>query len=103
MTTVTVRVPESMAERLTSAQMRSWLVDFLRRPHSLPPDPGSGEQRVSLTLSREEVLQVAGSLRCSPSVAVELDSVEAMRRLEKAVCNESAIGVFAATNADIVN
>jgi hypothetical protein len=76
MTTVTLRVPESMAERLTSAQMRSWLVDFLRRPHSLPPDPGSGEQRVSLTLSREHVLQVAGSLRCSPSVALRRIAVE---------------------------
>jgi hypothetical protein len=76
MTTVTLRVPESMAERLTSVQMRSWIVDFLHRPHSLPPDPGSGEQRVSLTLSREEVLQVAGSLRCSPSVALRRVAAE---------------------------
>jgi hypothetical protein len=76
MTTVTLRVPESMAERLTSAEMRDWLVDFLRRPHPLPPDPGSGEQRVSLTLSRGEVLQVAGSLRCSPSVALRRIAAE---------------------------
>ena len=40
MTTVTLRVPDSMAEHLTSAQMRSWLLDFLRRrPHSLHPKP----------------------------------------------------------------
>jgi hypothetical protein len=52
---------------LDSQNWRSWLVDFLRRPHSLPPDPGSGERWV--TSSREEVLQVAGFLRCSPSVA----------------------------------
>ena len=76
MTTVTLRVPESMAEHLTSAQMRSWLVDFLRRPHSLPPDPGPGERRLSLTLSREEVLQVAGFLRCSPSVALRCVAAE---------------------------
>ena len=36
MTTVTLRVPESMAAHLTSAQMRSWLVDFLRRTPCLP-------------------------------------------------------------------
>jgi hypothetical protein len=53
---------------LDSQNWRSWLVDFLRRPHSLPPDPGSGERWV--TSSREEVLQVAGFLRCSPSVAL---------------------------------
>src|SRR5712691_211927 len=76
MTTVTLRVPESMAEHLTSAQMRSWLLDFLRRAHSLPPDPGSGEQRVSLTLSREEVLQVAGFLHGSPSVALRRIAAE---------------------------
>jgi hypothetical protein len=76
MTTVTLRVPESMAACLTSAEMRSWLVDFLRRPHSPPPDPGSGEQRVSLTLFREEVLQVAGFLRCSPSVALRRIAAE---------------------------
>jgi integrase len=34
--------------------------------------------------------------------AVEADSVEAMRKLE-AVCNESAMRAFTATNADIVN
>ena len=30
--TVTFRVPPSLAGRLTSAQMRSWLADFLRQP-----------------------------------------------------------------------
>ena len=37
MTTVTMRVPESIAERLSSAEMRSWFVDLLRRPHPPPP------------------------------------------------------------------
>jgi hypothetical protein len=37
MTTVTTRVSESIAERLSSAEMHSWFVDLLRRPHPLPP------------------------------------------------------------------
>lgn len=69
-TTFTFRIPDSLAGRLNSAQMRTWLADFLRCPNSLPPDPGSGEERVSLTLPRELVGSAAGYLRCSPSEAL---------------------------------
>ena len=47
MTTVTMRVPESIAERLSSAEMRSWFVDLLRRPHppaSIPAQASSGHR-----------------------------------------------------------
>ena len=68
--TFTFRIPDNMAARLGSAEMRSWLNDFLRNPHALPPDPGSGYERTSLTLPRELVAHVAGYLRCSPSTAL---------------------------------
>ena len=70
MPTFTFRIPDSMAGRLSSADVRSWLTDFQRNPHLLPSDPGSGYERVSLTLPRELVTQVAGYLRCSPSTAL---------------------------------
>ena len=70
MMTFTFRIPDSMAGRLCSAEMRSWLTWFLRNPHPLPPDPGSGYERTSLTLPRELVLAVSQQLRCSPSTAL---------------------------------
>jgi hypothetical protein len=36
MGTLTSRISQGLAGRLTSAQMRSWLADFLRQPHALP-------------------------------------------------------------------
>jgi hypothetical protein len=86
MTTFTLRMSSPMAARLNSGQMRSWIADFLRLPNSLPPDPGPGEDRISLTLPSESVHAVARFLRCSPS--------EALRRLALA-----AIGPFPAVAA----
>lgn len=59
MTTFTLRAPEEMTTMLTSAEMRSWLYDFIHQPHPLPPDPGSGYGRVSLTLPADAVNAVA--------------------------------------------
>jgi hypothetical protein len=70
MATFTLRVPDVMAGRLDSAQMRSWLSDFLQYPHALPPDPGSGYERVCLTLPKEMVRDASGYLRCSPSASL---------------------------------
>jgi hypothetical protein len=70
MATFTFRIPDSMTGRLNSAEMRAWLTQFLRNPHPLPPDPGSGYERISLTLPRELVRDVAGYLRCPPSTAL---------------------------------
>lgn len=70
MATFTLRIPDSMAGRLSSAEMRSWLSQFLRCPFSLPPDPGSGYDRISLTLPRELVRDAAGYLSCLPSIAL---------------------------------
>jgi len=70
MATFTFRIPDSMVGRLGSAEMRSWLSQLLRNPRPLPPDPGSGYERISLTLPRELVRDVAGYLRCSPSIAL---------------------------------
>jgi hypothetical protein len=50
MVTFTCRIPDSMAGRLSLADVRSWHTAFLRTPRALPADPGSGYERVSLTL-----------------------------------------------------
>jgi len=76
MDTFTFRVPDSLAGRLSSVQMRAWLADFLRQPHILPGDPGSGEERVSLTLPSEAVRHAATFLRCSQSVALRRIATE---------------------------
>jgi hypothetical protein len=47
---ITLRASEALTERLSSAEMRSWLEEFQGQPHVLPRDPGSGYGRVSLTL-----------------------------------------------------
>ena len=59
-----------MAGHLSSAEMRSWLTQFLRNPHPLPPDPGSGYERISLTLPSGLVQTAAFNLRCPPSQAL---------------------------------
>jgi hypothetical protein len=70
METFTFRIPESLVARLSSAEMRTWLRDFLRQPYQLPADPGPGGARMSLTLPEALVQAVAGYLRCSPSTAL---------------------------------
>jgi hypothetical protein len=70
MATFTFRVPDSMAGRLSSSEMRFWLTQFLRNPHPLPPDPGSGYERISLILLKGMVQTAAFNLRCSPSQAL---------------------------------
>ena len=77
MTTFTLRSSGSLAEHLSSAKMRSWIKEFLDQPHALPPDPGAGEDRISLTLPAESVRGLAGFLRCSPSEALRRLALEA--------------------------
>jgi len=76
MTTFTFRAPESMTARLTSAEMRSWLHDFICQPHPLPPDPGSGHGRVSLTLPADAVTAVAAYSKSAISSALRRIAVE---------------------------
>jgi hypothetical protein len=58
MTTFTFRASKEITGRISSAQMRAWLNDFLRQRDSLPPDPESGYGRVSLTLPGDDVSAV---------------------------------------------
>ena len=76
MTTFTLRVSDSLAEFLNSAQMRSWLEAYLRAPCALPHDPGPGDKRVSLTLPQDLVEAVSGHLRCSNSAALRRIALE---------------------------
>lgn len=70
MRTFTFRIPASLTERLNSREMRSWLREFLCQPRPLPPDPGTGDHRISLTLPTDQVQQLAGMLGCTPSSAL---------------------------------
>jgi len=79
MATFTFRIPDLMAGHLSSAEMRSWLTQFLRNPHPLPPDPGSGYERISLTLPRGLVQTLAFDLRCPPSQALRRLAHEHLR------------------------
>jgi len=56
--------------------MRSWLADFVRRPNSLPPDPGAGYERISLTLPEELVRDASKYLHCSHSEALRRIAVQ---------------------------
>jgi hypothetical protein len=79
MTEFTVRTTTTLGSQLNSAQMRSWIAEFLRQPHRLPPDPGAGEHRSSLTLPGESVRDLTAYLRCSPSSALRRLALHAMR------------------------
>jgi hypothetical protein len=70
MTTFTFRAPNQLAANLRSAEMRSWLDDFVRQPHALPIDPGSGGGRISLTLPESTVKSVAAYCQCGISSAL---------------------------------
>jgi len=69
-TTFTIRVSPALAAHLSSVEMRSWLEHFLRQPHTLPADPGPGEERISLTLPENTVDAVADYSQCSVSAAL---------------------------------
>jgi hypothetical protein len=79
LTTITLRVSDSLASYLSSSQMRSWLDAFLRQPHLLPADPGPGDARVSLTLDQSAVDAVATRLRSSKSSALRQIAAEHLK------------------------
>ena len=76
MTTFTLRVSDSLAARVNSAQMRDWLDVFLRQPLPLPHDPGPGYERVSLTLTENSVHAAAAYLKCPISSALRRIAIE---------------------------
>ena len=76
MTTFTLRASEEITTRLTSAEMRSWLHDFICQPHPLPPDPGSGYGRISLTLPADAVNAVATYSKSAVSSALRRVAAE---------------------------
>src|SRR5580692_4350705 len=79
MTIFTLRTTATLASQLSSGQMRSWITEFLRRPHALPPDPGAGDYRISLNLPNESVRDLAGLLHCSSSSALRRLALNALR------------------------
>lgn len=97
MTTFTLRGSKSLIARLSSAAMRSWLEDFLRDPYFLPPDPGSGDQRISLTLPQAAVQRASACLQCSASAALRRIAVE---HVADAETKPSAIGTANGSYSD---
>ena len=79
MTIFTVRTIATQGTQPNSALMRSWIAEFLRQPHPLPPDPGAGENRISLNLPRESVRDLAEFLHCSSSSALRRLALHALR------------------------
>jgi|SRR5580692_1963316 hypothetical protein len=77
--TYTLRATTALGGQLTSGQMRTWIAEFLRRPHPLPADPGAGEYRISLNLPNESVRDLAGLLRCSSSSALRRLALNALQ------------------------
>lgn len=67
--TYTVRVPDSWAG-VGSADVRAMLAGFLQHPAKLPPDPGPGDARLSLSLPARAVKVVAALLDESESGAL---------------------------------
>jgi len=86
--TYTFRVPDNLRRDLDSPAMRVWLADFLAQPRALPPDPGAGEDRVSLTLPTQLVAAVARILRCSSSSALRRVAVDRSGAPAKAATTE---------------
>jgi len=50
MSRVTIRIPTSWSGRVDTRRVKDWLGGFLRKPRALPPDPGSGPERVCLSI-----------------------------------------------------
>ncbi len=96
MTTFTLRASHELAARLSSAEMRSWLDDFVRMPRALPVDPGSGDGRVSLTLPESTVNSVADHCQCGISSALRRIAFERLGRRTKG--QRSGYDVAAAPN-----
>lgn len=79
MTIFTVRTIATQGTQPSSALMRSWIAEFLRQPHPLPPDPGAGGTRTSLNLPPESVRDLAEFLHCSSSSALRRLALHALR------------------------
>jgi hypothetical protein len=50
MATFTFRVPERWVGKIDSKSVQLWLNEYLKNPVVLPPDPGAGKLRISISL-----------------------------------------------------
>jgi hypothetical protein len=65
-----LRIPDEWQGRVHSAHARYLLASFLKQPHDLPPDPGAGEARVSLSVPPRAIKILEGVTGDNPSVAL---------------------------------
>jgi hypothetical protein len=68
--TFTFRAPRGWASRLDSVHMQAWLDEFFRSPRPPPDDPGPGDDRLCLSLSKRQVNVLAAMLEANPSSAL---------------------------------
>ncbi len=66
----TIRVPSGWAPLLDSRSVAGWLADLFCHPRPLPDDPGPGDARVSLYLSRKAVRVLAAMTDSTETVAL---------------------------------
>jgi len=83
MATFTFRISEDLRTHLNSAKMRSWIAEFISNPRQVPPDPGPGDGRISLTLPSDNVREVAALLHCEPSCALRRLAAERVGLISK--------------------
>ena len=65
-----LRIPDAWEGRLHSVAVRAWLQEFFQRPRPLPPDPGAGEARVSLSVPPRAIKVLEGLTGDSASGAL---------------------------------
>ena len=67
MAIVTFRIPDQWTGKVDSRSARRWLVAYLKHPVLLPPDPGAGKVRISISLPNHLMKIVKTAKEDSPS------------------------------------
>ena len=78
MTSFSLRIPATLVPHVNSAQMSTWIAEFLRRQHPLPPDPGPGEDRVCLSFPKKSLDALVQVIGCSRSEALRRIALDAV-------------------------
>ncbi len=70
MAVFSLRIPAAWRGQVDSGSVRGSLAAYLQRPRKLPPDPGPGEEKISLSLPERAVKVVSGLLDDTESGAL---------------------------------
>lgn len=67
---ISVRVPGHWQGRVTSDQLRAWVLEWLREPVPLNSDPGAGPHKLSIRFSEAEITRLRNRHHKSISSAI---------------------------------